>query len=74
MTDIYTPAFFAEHHETTALSASVVAPIVKELLEPESVLDIGCGQGEWLEAFGMRGLRSAWTSLLPSAKGSSATT
>lgn len=52
MTDIYTPAFFAEHHQTTALSASVVAPIVKYLLEPESVLDIGCGQGEWLEAFG----------------------
>ena len=53
MTDIYTPAFFAEHHHTTALSASVVAPLVKDLLEPESVLDIGCGQGEWLEAFGI---------------------
>lgn len=53
MTDIYTPAFFAEHHYTTARSASVVAPLAKDLLEPESVLDIGCGQGEWLEAFGV---------------------
>ena len=53
LTDIYTPAFFAEHHYTTALSASVVAPLVKALLSPKSVLDIGCGQGEWLEAFGV---------------------
>lgn len=53
MTDIYTPAFFAEHHETVARSASVIAPLVTELLEPTSVLDIGCGGGEWLEAFGV---------------------
>ena len=53
LTDIYTPEFFAEHHFTTAMSASVVAPLVKDLLAPESVLDIGCGQGEWLEAFGI---------------------
>ncbi len=53
MTDIYTPAFFAEHHATTSLSASVVAPLVKDLLTPRSVLDVGCGQGEWLEAFGI---------------------
>ncbi len=53
MSDIYTPEFFAEHHWTTSLSASVVAPIVKDLLNPRSVIDIGCGQGEWLEAFGI---------------------
>jgi len=51
LTDIYTPAFFAEHHATVTLSASVVAPIVIDLLEPRSVLDVGCGQGEWLQAF-----------------------
>jgi cyclopropane fatty-acyl-phospholipid synthase-like methyltransferase len=53
VTDIYTPAFFAEHHMTTALSASVVVPIVMELLEPKSVLDIGCGWGEWLDILGL---------------------
>jgi SAM-dependent methyltransferase len=53
VTDIYTPAFFAEHHETVTMSASIVAPLVKDLLKPESVLDIGCGQGEWLAAFGL---------------------
>ena len=51
MTDIYTPAFFAEHHGTVTLSASVVVPIVMEQLAPTSMLDIGCGWGEWLQAF-----------------------
>ena len=51
MTDIYTPAFFAEHHMTTALSASIVAPLVKDMLVWKTLLDVGCGQGEWLEAF-----------------------
>jgi len=53
VTDIYTPAFFAEHHETVKSSASIVVPIVKAQLAPKSVLDIGCGWGEWLEAFGL---------------------
>jgi hypothetical protein len=33
-------------------SAAVVVPILCELLDPESVVDFGCGQGEWLDAFG----------------------
>jgi Methyltransferase domain len=53
VTEIYTPAFFAEHHGTVTLSASVVAPIVMEQLAPSSALDIGCGWGEWLEALGI---------------------
>ena len=53
MTDIYTPAFFAEHHQTVTLSAQAVAPIVMELLEPRSALDLGCGWGEWLDALGI---------------------
>jgi SAM-dependent methyltransferase len=57
VTDIYTPAFFAEHHGTVTLSASVVAPIVMEQLAPRSALDIGCGWGEWLEAFALSGMR-----------------
>ena len=53
MTDIYTPEFFAEHHGTVTLSASVVVPLVVDLLHPGSVIDVGCGQGEWLDAFGL---------------------
>jgi SAM-dependent methyltransferase len=51
LTDIYTPEFFAEHRQTVMMSASVVAPLVKHMLDPQSILDIGCGEGEWLEAF-----------------------
>ena len=53
MTDIYTPAFFAEHHGTVTMSASVVAPIVMAELAPRSALDLGCGWGEWLDALGI---------------------
>ena len=50
---IYDKSFFAGRSETVALSASVVVPVVKNMISPTSVLDIGCGQGEWLEAFGL---------------------
>lgn len=48
---LYGPAFFAGRSETVSLSASVVAPVIEQLLAPRSVLDMGCGQGEWLFAF-----------------------
>ncbi len=32
-------------------SAQAVVPVLMDLFEPTSVLDIGCGQGEWLEQF-----------------------
>lgn len=51
---IYDTEFFASgRSETVTRSASVMVPILQELLSPQSVLDIGCGQGEWLEAFGL---------------------
>jgi SAM-dependent methyltransferase len=52
-TALYGPEFFVGRSETVARSAAVVVPILVDLLAPRSVLDIGCGQGEWLEAFGL---------------------
>lgn len=49
--ELYGPAFFAGRSETVSRSASVIVPLVLHLLGPESVVDIGCGQGEWVEAF-----------------------
>ncbi len=43
--------FSAERSETVHRSASVVAPVICALFSPKSVIDIGCGQGEWLEWF-----------------------
>jgi SAM-dependent methyltransferase len=48
---LYTPDFFVGRSETVNASAAVVVPIVQQMLAPRSVLDVGCGQGEWLEAF-----------------------
>lgn len=50
---LYGPEFFVGRSETVTLSASVIVPIVRELLDPRSVLDVGCGQGEWLAAFAL---------------------
>jgi SAM-dependent methyltransferase len=35
------------------MSATHVVPHITALLSPRSVLDLGCGKGEWLEAFGL---------------------
>lgn len=53
MSTIYNEAFFAGRSETVARSASIVVPVLVDLFHPTSVLDIGCGQGEWLQAFGL---------------------
>ena len=53
MVELYGPEFFVGRSEMVARSASVVVPIIVDLFHPQSVLDVGCGQGEWLEAFGL---------------------
>ncbi len=50
---LYDTEFFAGRSGTVMASAAVVVPVVKQLVDPRSVLDIGCGQGEWLDAFGL---------------------
>ena len=51
MTEAYGPDFFEGRSDTVILSASVVVPHVMAMLSPRSVLDVGCGQGEWMDAF-----------------------
>lgn len=51
VTTLYGPEFFVGRTEHVRLSASVVVPHLMELLAPTSVLDVGCGQGEWLAQF-----------------------
>lgn len=50
---VYDETFFAGRSETVTRSAAVVVPVLKDMLSPLSVLDVGCGKGEWLEAFGL---------------------
>ena len=37
----------------TGLSAAVIAPYVASLVAPSSIVDLGCGTGTWLAAFGV---------------------
>jgi hypothetical protein len=50
---LYGTEFFAGRSATVALSAAAVAPVVTSLVHPRSLLDLGCGQGEWVDAFGL---------------------
>ena len=47
----YGDAFFDSQQEGALQSARIVLPLVKHLLRPTSVIDVGCGRGAWLRAF-----------------------
>jgi SAM-dependent methyltransferase len=52
----YTPDFFKALAPSSNRSAEIVAPILMELLQPRSVVDVGCGTGGWLSAFWKAGV------------------
>ncbi|MCG2840745.1 class I SAM-dependent methyltransferase [Sandaracinobacter sp. RS1-74] len=57
MTDAYVHDSYAAYRPGSERSAAIVADLILPLLRPESVLDVGCGTGGWLEAFRARGVR-----------------
>ena len=52
----YDAAFYADQADGSLRSARVIAPIVRDLVQPASVLDVGCGLGTWLAAFAELGV------------------
>jgi SAM-dependent methyltransferase len=52
----YTPAFFDDLARDTRESAQAVVPVVNKLLQPASVLDVGCGVGVWVAEWGSAGV------------------
>ena len=52
----YDRAFFDEQGQQASRSAEVVVPLVLDLVQPRSVVDVGCGGGAWLRAFSDRGV------------------
>jgi SAM-dependent methyltransferase len=49
--DRYASGFFDYLEETSRPSAEVIAPLVLELAPAQSVIDVGCGRGDWLAVF-----------------------
>jgi hypothetical protein len=52
----YDSSFFRTIHSVSTRSAEVVVPLLLEVLQPRSVLDVGSGTGAWLNEFRRRGL------------------
>lgn len=53
----YNPYFYEEMKDGSLGSARVVVPLVMEFTnQPKSVIDIGCGTGNWLKAFQENGV------------------
>ncbi|MBI2103498.1 class I SAM-dependent methyltransferase [Candidatus Woesebacteria bacterium] len=53
----YTKDFYSTYQSGTKSSAEVIVPIVMELVSPKSVVDIGCGTGEFLKVFEDHGVK-----------------
>jgi ubiquinone/menaquinone biosynthesis C-methylase UbiE len=48
---IYTRDFYRTQQEGSLRSAREIVPLVLDLLQPHSVIDVGCGVGTWLSVF-----------------------
>lgn len=53
----YTKDFFRKRKEGALTSAEVVVPMVVDLIQPKSVIDVGCGTGEFLNVFKESGIK-----------------
>ena len=49
LADSYDPNFFSFIHNEADQSAREIMPLVLSAVEPESVIDVGCATGTWLE-------------------------
>lgn len=48
---VYGPDFFQTIRAGAQQSAQVVAPLIHSLIQPKTMIDIGCGEGWWANAF-----------------------
>jgi len=55
---VYNKRFFDMQSEGSAASAAKVVPTIVDLIEPKTVLDVGCGRGFWCNAFENKGVKA----------------
>jgi hypothetical protein len=56
MAHLYDEKFFAWVNKTARCSARIMLPIVLQAVDPQSIVDVGCGQGGWLSIWNEMGL------------------
>ena len=56
VTELYTNAFYDSIQTGSRLSAECIVPILSDLFQPDSVIDVGCGAGAWLSVFKTLGI------------------
>ncbi len=55
MTKGYTEDFFDDLEDTQIPSARAIVPLLRSIVKPTSVVDVGCGRGFWLREFAQQG-------------------
>jgi SAM-dependent methyltransferase len=53
----YNSGFFNNQETGSYKSAEIIVPILIDLINPNSVIDIGCGLGTWLKVFINKGIK-----------------
>ena len=57
---LYNEGFFQYLQEGSKRSAEQIVPILLELIQPQSMIDVGCGTGTWLSVFREHGVEDIW--------------
>ncbi|WP_060937670.1 methyltransferase domain-containing protein [Mycolicibacterium chlorophenolicum] len=55
----YDQKFYEGQRANSSASAHLVIPLVKDIVDPRSVLDVGCGVGTWINAWLQAGVEDA---------------
>lgn len=55
--EIYTKSFFEQLNTGSQQSARETVLLILELVQPKSVVDVGCGNGNWLSVFNKFGIQ-----------------
>jgi hypothetical protein len=55
--ETYSPEFYEGRKNRSRISAAAVVPLVMDWVAPASVIDLGCGTGEWLAVFKEAGVQ-----------------
>ncbi|MBD2036600.1 Wzt carbohydrate-binding domain-containing protein [Leptolyngbya sp. FACHB-321] len=54
--ELYDQAFFEALRDGSRQSAAVIVPMILDWIQPQQVVDVGCGDGTWLSMFREHGI------------------